>query len=622
MLDSQTVMAPRLAGRDAELTLGLQHHKAGEFDRASDIYRSLYLADRRDSEVIFLMGVLCCDLGAFEPACQFLDEALAIAPNFREARGQWIVAMNAWADAKISAGHAIEAKRLLVRVAARAPGDAATLRNLGRVALMQGQTAEAEAKFTASLTLGGDHVEALNWRGLAQLQAGKFDAAETSLRQALKLKPDLIQAHNNLGLALQRQGKLSDAQQSFQAALTLDPSYQKARINLASTRRILGDYTLAQHELEMVLAQQPDAAEALNNLGALYQDQGRAQLALRTLTRARDLAPDVAEIRWNLALTQLAVGDFKNGWSNFESRWAGCDSLRGGYRFPENRAWKDEPLGGKRLLLWSEQGFGDSLQFIRFAKDVAARGATVLVVAQAELAELLQSAPGVTTVVVQGTPLPAYDYHCPLMSLPLRLGKSLQAADLHGAAPYLRAAQSRIDSWQPRVQSQQGLKVGLVWAGSSRSYSPELAAIDARRSMPVQRLAPLLAVRGCSFFSLQKNPVGAGNGALPQTIVPAIHDFSAEWKDFSDTAALIATLDLVISVDTAVAHLAGALGKPVWLLNRYDSCWRWMLERSDSPWYSTLRQFRQPSAGDWASVIDLVASALAELAMAPKALSA
>ena len=612
MLDSQTVRAPQLLGRDAELALGLQHHKVGQLDRASEVYRRLYLADRRDSEVIFLMGLLCCDLGAFEPACQFLDEALAIAPNFREARGQWIIAMNSWADAKISAGQPAEAKRLLAKVMARAPGDATTLRNLGRVALLQDQPAEAEAKFTTSLTLGGDHVEALNWRGLAQLQAGKFAAAEPSLRQALKLKPDLNQAHNNLGLALQRQGKLAEAQQSFKAALTLDPAYGKSRINLASTLRILGEFNSARHELEMVLAQTPDAAEALNNLGAVYQDQGEPHLALKTLTRALNLAPDVAEIRWNLALTQLAVGDFKNGWSNFESRWAGCDSLRGSYPMPANRAWSGQALEGKRLLLWAEQGFGDSLQFIRFAKDVAARGATVIVVAQAELAELLRSAPGVSSVVIQGAALPAYDYHCPLMTLPLRLGKSLETTDLHGAAPYLKAARQRIDQWRPRIQAQPGLKVGLVWAGSSRSYSPELAAIDARRSMPIQRLTPLLAMPGCSFFCLQKGTVAADGQPSPQPNLATIHDFSAEWKDFSDTAAVIANLDLVISVDTAVAHLAGALGKPIWLLNRYDSCWRWMLERSDSPWYSTLRQFRQSRAGDWASVIDAVAAALDE----------
>jgi len=614
MLDLQTVPTRQSMARDAELTSGLQYHKAGKYDQASESYRRLYLADRRDSEVIFLMGVLCCDLGAFEPACQFLDEALAIAPNFREARGQWLVAMNSWADAKISAGQPAEAKRLLTRVTARAPGDAATLRNLGRVALLQGQPAEAEAKFTTSLTLGGDHVEGLNWRGLAQLQSGKYAAAEASLRRALELKPDLNQAHNNLGLALQRQGKLTEALQSFNAALTLDPSYGKARINLASTLRILGEFTRARHELEMVLAQTPDAAEALNNLGAVYQDQGEPHLALKTLARALKLAPDVPEIRWNLALTQLAVGDFKNGWRNFESRWAGCDSLRGSYPMPANRAWSGQALEDKRLLLWSEQGFGDSLQFIRFAKDLAARGATVIVMAQAELAELLRSASGVSSVMIQGAALPAHDYHCPLMTLPLRLGKSLETPDLHGAAPYLKVAQQRIDQWRPRIQARPGLKVGLVWAGSSRSYSPELAAIDARRSMSIQRLTPLLAQPGCSFFSLQKGAVAADLQALAKANVAAIHDFSAEWKDFSDTAAVIANLDLVISVDTAVAHLAGAMGKPVWLLNRFDTCWRWMLDRDDSPWYSSMRVFRQPRPGDWNSVVAAATAALAELA--------
>jgi Tfp pilus assembly protein PilF len=234
-------------------------------DHASEIYRRLYLADRRDSEVLFLMGVLCCDLGAFEPACQFLDEAVAIAPNFKEAHGQWVVAMNGWADVRISENQPEEAKKLLERAAQRAPSDPTTLRNLGRVALQQGDSGGAQINLMKSLALGGEHAETLNWLGLAQLQGEKAAAAESSLRRALALNPKLNQARNNLGLALQYQGNLSEAETLFQSALTADPGYHKARINLANTQRLLGRHLAAQHELEMVLAQQPDSVEALNN---------------------------------------------------------------------------------------------------------------------------------------------------------------------------------------------------------------------------------------------------------------------------------------------------------------------------------------------------------------------
>jgi hypothetical protein len=203
------------------------------------------------------------------------------------------------------------------------------------------------------------------------------------------------------------------------------------------------------------------------------------------------------------------------------------------------------------------------------------------------------------------------------MSMPYRLGVSPDADGLHGATPYLCAAKDRSEYWRQRLTAHPGLKVGLVWAGSSRRQSAELAAIDARRSIPLQRLAPILAVSGCSFYSLQKGTAAAElddrAGAAGHAQIGAIRDFSTEWSDFSDTAAFLANLDLVISVDTAVAHLAGALGKPVWLLNRYDSCWRWLLGRSDSPWYALLRQFRQPRPGDWEAPIATAAVALADV---------
>jgi hypothetical protein len=293
---------------------------------------------------------------------------------------------------------------------------------------------------------------------------------------------------------------------------------------------------------------------------------------------------------------------------------------------PVHRAWRGESLQGKRVLLWCEQGFGDAIQFIRFAQDIAQRGASVTVLAPQPLANLVRSAPGVSHVTTAEKPLPAYDYHCPLMSLPYRLGVSANVAELHGAAAYLFPETSRVDAWHSRLQTHSGHKVGVAWAGAARGNSAQLAAIDIRRNVPFELLAPILSVGDYSFFSLQKNagsaaasvsqpsPAGIAAGRL---IAGRMVDHSAEWQDFSDTAAFIANLDLVITVDTAVAHLAAALGKPVWLLNRYDTCWRWLLQRGDSLWYSTLRQFRQPALGDWETVIAEVATALGECARDP-----
>jgi tetratricopeptide (TPR) repeat protein len=591
--------------RDADLALALEHHRAGRLDEAAHIYGRLCAADRGDSDVLFLMGVLCCDLGAFEPACQFLKQALALTPNFPEATGQLAVALNGLGDLKASAGELPEARQLFEQALKWVPGDARTLRSLGRLALLSQDYARAEALLQSSLMRDGKHAEALNWLGLAQLQLKKHVVAEMALRQALQLRPDLGQARNNLGLALHWQERFLEARTCFEELLAHDPSYDKARINLANTLRILGDHAAARHELETVLHARPDAADALNNLGAVFQDMGRSDLAMTTLARALELAPDVPEIRWNLSLTQLQLGDFENGWKNFESRWEGCGHLKGVYQMPLDRAWRGEPLGGKRLLLWAEQGFGDTLQFIRFAQDVALQGGTVYVLAPPELADIVRSAPGVSIVLKPGASLPAYDFHCPLMSLPHYLGVRLNARDLHGTTPYLSVAKHRIDAWSTRLAAYPGLKVGIAWAGRARPHNAELMVVDRRRNVPFDQLSSLFKVQGCSFFSLQK---GHG-GALPDFL----HDFSGEWNDFSDSAAFVANLDLVITVDTAIVHLAGALGKAVWLLNRYDSCWRWLGQRDDSPWYLSLRHFRQTSAGDWAPVVASATAALVEL---------
>jgi Flp pilus assembly protein TadD len=555
------------ASREASLALVAEHRAAYRFDEAAQVCHGLLKKDRRDTEVILLMGAMCCDVGLFDGARQLLEEALAIEPTFLDARRQLAVA----------------------------------LRSLGRSALLSGDAPTAAARLTAALTYDAEHADTLNCLGLAQLQLGRHKDAETSLIAALRLRPELTQARNNLALSLQYQGRLHEAQLNFEETVRRDPTYMRARVNLANVLRIVGSHTAARSELEKVLAVQPEAVDALNSLAAVFQDLGQPDLALETLTRALALEPAIPQIRWNLAMTQLALGDYANGWSNFESRWEGCDTLKGAYRMPKHRAWRGEPLQGRRLLLWAEQGFGDTLQFIRFAKHAAVRGAVVSVEVQPELAALVRTAPGVSAVIPHGQVVPQYDFHCPLMSLPHFLGALPTVSASHGATPYLFAKPANAEEWRGRLNGHGGLKVGLAWAGRSRSYSAELIAVDARRSFSLAGLQPLLKIPGCSFFSLQKQ----GTAGAP------VHDYSSEWHDFSDTAAFVINLDLVITVDTAVAHLAGALGKPVWLLNRYDTCWRWLLGRSDSPWYGTVRQFRQPEPGAWDPVIQAVAAALA-----------
>jgi len=309
----------------------------------------------------------------------------------------------------------------------------------------------------------------------------------------------------------------------------------------------------------------------------------------------------------NLCFLLLITGRFEEGWEEHEWRWRMRQSSMVERTFPVP-LWGGEPIAGRTILLHAEQGLGDTLQFCRYAPLIEP-GARVIVEVQAPLARLVSRMPGIAQVVVRGQALPPFDLHCPLLSLPRAFGTTLATVP---GKPYLAADPADSASWRERLAALPGLKVGLVWAGEPRENWPKLAAIDARRSMALKTLAQLGDAAGVSFISLQK-----GKPAAQATDPPAgmsLVDHTAELKDFADTAALIENLDLVICVDTSVAHLAGGMGKPVWLLNRFDTCWRWLLDRDDSPWYPTLRQFRQPSPGDWLAVVARVRDALQRLA--------
>jgi hypothetical protein len=261
-------------------------------------------------------------------------------------------------------------------------------------------------------------------------------------------------------------------------------------------------------------------------------------------------------------------------------------------------------------LLHSEQGFGDTIQFCRYAPLVAGRGARVLLEVPPPLEELMASLAGVAQVIAAPDQLPDFDLQCPLLSLPLALRTSLDTVPAQ--TPYLFAVAAKRSAWRARLPACEGLRVGLVWAGDPRKQLPDAHSIDRMRSIEFDQLAPILRITGCEFYSLQKGERAVAqlrNGALRQRVVDCTDDL----HDFSDTAALIDNLDLVIAVDTSVAHLAGALGKPFWLLNRYNTCWRWLLDRDDSPWYPTARLFRQDAPGDWTGVIGRVVVELEKL---------
>jgi hypothetical protein len=304
-------------------------------------------------------------------------------------------------------------------------------------------------------------------------------------------------------------------------------------------------------------------------------------------------------------LCRLSLGDFALGWRKYEWRWQ-QPTVLGSQSDRARPLWLGATdVIGKTILLHAEQGFGDTLQFCRYAPLVA-RTADVVLEVPRPLLRLLSTLPGVSRIVASGDPLPHFDLHCPLLSLPLAFGTTL--ADLPNHVPYLRADPVHVTAWRQRLAPLPGIRVGLVWSGNPRLDIPLANRIDRRRSTTLDRLAPLGEIPGVSLVSLQKGDFRAQSTTPPPGL--AIADWTDELDDFADTAALIEALDLVISVDTSVVHLAGALGKPVWVLNRYDACWRWLRDRGDSPWYPTARLFRQPTPGDWDGMIAEVVAAL------------
>jgi len=422
-------------------------------------------------------------------------------------------------------------------------------------------------------------------------------------RRAVAFNPKDPQARANLANALYSAGRFAEAADAFAEASKLAPQDPMLRGNLGISLAKSGRAAEAAPILHEV-AQHPQAShvpEVFYNLGNCLRLLFRLEEAVAAYTRAIDLRPDYADGHWNRGLVLLLDGKFPDGWDEFEWRhW-----LPGRKPLPLiGPAWTGDVsrLPGKILLLAAEQGFGDTMQFVRYVPQLADAGATVILVCQKELQTLLRGTKGLSKILAPGDAIPRFDMHAALMSLP-RLMKT-DLSNIPAATPYIFPDESKRTAWRDRLAALGPTrKVGIAWAGRPTHQN------DANRSMKLADFAPLAAVPGITWLSLQKGPaaeqIKSSGRALP------LHDWTPELNDFADTAALVAELDLILTVDTAMSHLAGGLGKPVWTLLPTVPDWRWLLARDDSPWYPTMRLFRQPTPGDWKSVMEMVGRALA-----------
>jgi Flp pilus assembly protein TadD len=605
----------------------LQLHQAGRLDEAEALYRQILTIQQNHSGALHLLGVIVHQAGRSDLAIELIRRSIALNPqnpsahsNLGEvyrALGQLDEAITSYhgtlqlqpdhpealynlGNALMGKGQADQAATAYRRAIQARPNYAEANVNLGTALGELKQHEEAIAAYRQALLLKPAIPEIHNNLGAALMKLERYEEALTAIRQALELKPDYAEAHNNQATILAANRQFDEAIVAFCRAIDLKPRYPQAHCNLGNALREIGRRDEAIASCRRALELDPNFSEAHNNLGSALLELGRLDEAESEFCRALELAPDFDDATVNHAMLLLLRGDYERGWPLYEARLRLTPSSMRDFAQP---MWDGSPLQGRRVLIHAEQGFGDAIHFIRYAPLVAERGGEVIVECRAPLVELFRTVKGVHEVVADGDPLPPFDVHVPMLSLPLlfETGRATIPKDV----PYLLVDPARRDIWKKRLgEHRPRLRIGLCWGGNP------LNRRNRTRNISLECLRPLLDVKGIDFLSLQLNP--PTEETTSSLAKAGIIDHTKEIRDFADTAAFMAELDLIITVDTAVAHLAGALGRPVWTLLPLIPDWRWGLEGTDTPWYPTMQLFRQTSAEDWAPVIERVAGALNE----------
>ncbi len=620
------VLAAQPENFDALHLYGVLMHQRGQPVEALRLIGQALRANARAAAAHSNLGMVLAVLNRHAEALESYDRAIALQPDYVEAinnRGNALRNLGRNEEALASFDHALALK----------PGYPEAFNNRGNVLLAMGRTAEALKSYEDALAQRPSYVDALVNRAEALRLLERPDGAIASLDRALALRPDHPGAlqtraqlhrargddaaaladfqriaalkpgdadiHAEVGELLRARGCFEDALAALERALALRPDHADTHNSRGNVLIELNRLPDALAAYDRALALDPHNAFALVNRGNALRYLGRADAARDSFERAIRLVPDLAEAHWNKALLQLSQGDFVNGLAGYEWRWRRDVEPPRGFAQPQ---WRGEDLAGKTILLHAEQGLGDSIQMLRYLPMVGGKGGKIVLELPEPLLPLIND-PAIT-VVRRGAALPAFDVHCPLMSLPLAFGTTLTTIPAH--VPYLHAPAARLEKWKARLAAIPAPHVGLVWSGKIDHVN------DHNRSLALTRLAPLLSLPGVNFISLQKDVRESDLAEMARW--PNLTRFDAALADFADTAAIIAELDLVIAVDTAVAHLAGALGKPVWILLSYIQDWRWLIDRSDSPWYPSARLFRQKTPGDWDGTIANVTVALGDFA--------
>ncbi|UCF92982.1 MAG: tetratricopeptide repeat protein [Desulfobacterales bacterium] len=578
----------------ATLRKAVHHHTAGRWEEAARIYGQILEIAPDHSDALHLLGVIQHRRGDHAAAQDLIRQAIRndpAVPIYHVSLG----------DLFQSSGDFTDAIRCYHRALRLAPHSLEALCNLGNALREQGHPRQAIACYRKCLTLNPCLAEVYNNLGMALHTLRDYERASANFKEAVRLRPDFADAYNNLGTVCRDQSNLDEALRHYQQALALSPENASINHNLGIIYQLRQDFDRARACYQKAIGSQAGLAETHNNLGKLYHDRNQFAQALCHYEKAVQIAPGHADAHFNRALTLLLTGRFKEGWQEYEWRFqrAGWKKIYP-HRLQKPR-WDGGKFSGRKLFVHSEQGFGDTIQFVRYLPRVKSLGGHVTLEVRHELYDLLQGFPGVDKLVPMSfdtLPREAYDCYIPLMSLPGIFGTDIET--IPAPVPYIHALPAKIDFWRRRMGGA-GLKIGVVWAAKD-TYAHN-------KTCPPKELGPLFRIRRVEFCGLQK---GSAAGQIKKSAVE-VQNLGEEFATFADTAAAIECLDLVVSVDTAVAHLAGAMGKPVWILLPHSPDWRWLVDREDSPWYPTMRLFRQPRPGDWQAVVRTVKAQLRRL---------
>ncbi|MGJ4945271.1 tetratricopeptide repeat protein [Bradyrhizobium sp. HKCCYLS1011] len=541
-------------------------------------------------EALVNRGLTYSELARFEEALADYDGALALQPKHVDVLNNRAIALR-------RLGRPEEALASHNAALALRPKDPKALVSRGLTLHDLKRTDEAQADYDRAIALQPGHVDAFVNRGALLHELGRHDEALRSFERALALQPDNVHALTNRGVVLHDLARYGEALADHDQAISIQPGDAAALNNRGVTLHKLRRLEEALASQDQAISARPDYPEALVNRGIILYDLKRFDEVRASYDRALALRPDYADAHFLKGLASLVSGDFAQGWAGYEWRHQAPVARLTPRALPQP-SWRGEDIAGKTILLHGEQGFGDSIQFCRYVPLVEARGARVVLEVDTPLARLMQTLGGAHEVIAKGDPLPDVDIRCPLPSLPLAFETRVDTIPADG--PYLSAPDHAVEAWAPLLGNARPLKIGLAWAGNPNHVR------DRERSMDLRHLLPLFEVNA-TFVSLQKL---LRDGEAELLVQHGVLDVSDQLHDFADTAALISQLDLVIAVDTGVAHLAGALGKPVWIMLTHAPDWRWLLDRDDSPWYPTARLFRQGEGRDWAGVIAQVRASL------------